>query len=420
MFRTLCSSSLVAIILFVSSSSFASQYGYTNNMNLDEQWAGQDYRVLPKLDDTTMGINGFLFKPFVQSEYIDQNDYHGNGYWVDVFAEFRQIEDVEVNLKLTLYNGTSSFGYSQASYVHNLVGVSWKPRLLENVHTFGRYFDLGRQTFASGLLLDNVEMSGALGEIYNDWLRLKIVINGSGGYFTTGDLYYGQIDLWKNIIGIHWEQNFRDKNDIEQTSSGGAVLVDQADPTYGLFSHYEWFDGFKSFLEYTAERDGEAGLAKLTYDQTFGDFTVNLVGQYRRYEDEFLGEYVRITRRAYMTPEHWFLPYTDFLNIYQVDDNVTVGSGEINVTWKFHDQYEFESLNEFGTFDYEDADEKDEFHFWRNSFVHYPVKGKPHKILLYVANKTLYALGNANSVQAPPNPMFFETDVWGLDAYFFF
>src|SRR4051794_18672278 len=81
---------------------------HTRNEDLRSQAAGQPERLVPDPKYFSFVADAYLYKPWGDTAFY----YHGNGYWVNLFAEARPLEDVSLNLKLSPYDGASSYGYS--------------------------------------------------------------------------------------------------------------------------------------------------------------------------------------------------------------------------------------------------------------------------------------------------------------------
>lgn len=341
-----------------------------HNYELREQLEVDSNRVLNVSDSYSLAVDGRLFRNFRGDEY-----YHG-GYWVDAFAELRQIDPIRLNIRGMFYNPAASYGYSATSYFHALLGVSYIDRI-GDFNLRGIFFDLDRQTLGAGLTLEDKEMSGLIAEISNDTFGFKYLVNGTGGYDHSGDIWYYEAFLFNRVLGLStFKTNLRGK------------------PFFNVFSIVP----VGSYLEIAAEGSQRnlsyAGMASATVKSVSEMYTLKLKYQYRRYQESYADEIVSKIDYDSVSYEQRDYPVTNSMNIFSIDDNVTVNSIIFNgqaKLFKYENGARWIGLteNELYRFDYREREIKQGY-FYKHSIGLCPIKYRDDCLMIYATNKSVH------------------------------
>ena len=110
---------LPLLMSFTAHASTLPYFAHTRNEELRAQVENDPQRILPKLDKFSFAADTYLYKPWGAEKYY----YHGNGYWVNLLTEARPHADVTANLKITAYNGASSYGYARAAFIRPAIFI---------------------------------------------------------------------------------------------------------------------------------------------------------------------------------------------------------------------------------------------------------------------------------------------------------
>lgn len=237
---------------------------------------------------------------------------------------------------------------------------------------------------------------------------------GTGGLVLDDDLINIETKHFGGLFGfggIFWSSDNADRLDFRG----------QRKPLYYMTSDYELFKGVKYLIDVGTRNDEWGGLVAFATDHETTSLRINSRLQARKYENGFGDEFVGIIEQMYISYDQYDKRYTNAGNIFAFDDDVTVYSLSLNLTYKINDSFELHSNNEVGTFNFNSM-EDDEFYFYRVGASYYPLQGRQESITLFASNKVL-----TDSYMRPPSdysrtnmPLFTDYDFVGFEASFRF
>ena len=195
---------LAATLTFIYFQAFAfSDFRtHTKNENLASQIKGDLRRKQDPSGPVRWLVDFEIFKQWGSLEY-----YHGPGYWIDGFAEYSPIEDLTINTQLILENGSTSYGYNDTSSSIFMPSIHWFPTFWGHQEVWAiRFFDLGRRTIGTGLLIEDEEMSGMMTSFHlNSW-TLEFLFPGTSIINESGDLLSSELSF--NSDYFRWGGTF--------------------------------------------------------------------------------------------------------------------------------------------------------------------------------------------------------------------
>ncbi len=391
-------------------------FTHTRNEGLAEQLANQPWRVLPKTERYAFAVDTYLFKPWGHEEYY----YHGNGYWVNGWIEAKPTDDLALNMKLSAYNGASSYGYGRTDFFQPFFGVTWAPKFLPEAWFLNfRYFDLDRQTLGAGLLLEDKEMNGlafALGRA--DW-RFKGIIDGTGGFYSFGDLYHSQLDWRQGLVGasltfINYQTPLL-VNDFGNTQK----VNEYGHLTWTLFSRAELGAGFSSDLEVGLRNQAWGGLVGLKWKvpTTQSKFRGFWHVQARHYGEGFADQIEGYVQQDYVTPEIEDKAYVEGRNLLARGDDVMVYATRLELEWRLRPWLPIASSNEVYYTDYAGLSGVGYLHKQSVGICPYPDRPKDC-VQMFVANKMVNARAPRGGEQ--PTYSFVRAPTFGVNAHIYF
>jgi hypothetical protein len=381
------------------------------NNNLEEEIRNQNDRMVPKSDWFSAALDGQVY-----FRNLEANDfYHGTDHWVQARTEFRPSQLFTLNVRSIFFSGSISGGYSKPTGQYNLFGFSatWpKPVLGGTIEA--RAIDLERQTIGQGLFIEEKEMAGVWVKWTRDDHYLKIMKEGTGGLVMGDDLTDIEAKLFGGHIGagvILWTQS------VEQSG-----MDQNRKPFYFLNSAH----ALGSYVDYFAELGFRfskfAGMIGLKSEGTTGRLKYKSRIQARSYQENVGNEFVGMIDNTYVSYDQYNKRYTNAGNIFVTDDNVNVYSIVMDLDYELNHEWEIQSKNEVGTFDYKYSKNKG-FYFYRFGLTYFPLIDREESITLFTSNKVL-----TDSFSRPPSdysngknlPLFRQRSFYGVEASFRF
>lgn len=374
----------LAILGATTQASALPYFLHSRNEDLKAQVESDPQRILPKFDKVSLAADTYLYKPWGVEEYY----YHGNGYWVNLLAEARPHSDITANLKIAAYNGASSYGYSRSDYIQPFFGLTWTPRFVsDNFHFYFRYFDLDRQTLAAGLMLEDKEMNGMILSAEFSGLRYKGVIDGTGGFYPQGDLYYQQIDWRADLIGasllfINYQGNlYNARSEVTQSVSSFSPLL------YSIFSIAAIGKSWTLKNEIGLRANAIGALTSIKYQpETSGRWRGFVQAQGRRYAAGFADEIEGFVQQDYVSPEVEDKSFIETRNIFARGDDVTVAATRFDIEYRPVPTFLIVTSNELYNMDY--RNKQISGWFFNQSIGMCPYTDRPNDCLVFfVSNK---------------------------------
>ena len=404
-------------VLFLCSAGQANIYfQHTRNENLKERLRLEPWRGLPSGERYSLALDAYLYKPWGAEDFY----YHGNGYWINALAEARPHDDLALNLKLIAYNGASSYAYAHSDFIQPLFGMTWQPAFLPPGWSLRmRYMDLDRQTLGAGLLLEEVEMAGfAIATAYEQW-RYRLIIDGTGGFYRVGDLYYQQIDWKRDLLGLSYTFIAYENEDVTLVGrrSGPQSVGRTGIPAATLFSKVGLTETW--FLRTEAGyRNGQAaGLVGVRAEIPLGKFRAAWDLHFRRYGRGFAEQIAGFIEHEYVNPETADKSFTDPKNILYFGDDVSTASTRLDFTYRYRPWMEFGSSNELYRYFY--AAETRAAYLYKHNVSFCPYAGREQDCLsLFVANKVANARDSVRFVQPPLS--LYQIFNFGIEAFLYF
>lgn len=361
-------------------------YGYPaarTNQNLCAEVEDQADRLIPQRDWVCAAVDGDIYLRTLGSEEF----YHGVGHWIQARTEVRPAPNVAVNLRTIFYSGSISYGYTRPIGFYNLLGFSatWPDEFLGG-HMSARVMDLGRQTIATGLLLQEHETAGLAFEWRRgDW-TIKALGDGTGGLLLADDLKNYELNWKEGALGIgftEWTEGNRGNPPFRH-------------PAKYLYSSITWNDVWSTAIELNTRNSALAALARVSFLWEAERWKLFARLEGRRLEEGWGDQFVQRIEHMYTSYDQYDKRVMSTANILTVDDDVDAGSIDLNLSFRLGEKYEFQMLNEGVTFNYRKHEQKN-FFFYRWGVAYKPDPDDHEALLFFVSNKVL-----ADSLSLPP------------------
>ena len=391
-----------AMILLFNQSLWANYPAALPNANLKNEIKGDNERLIPQMEYFSFAVDGQAYHRF-----LGNNDfYHGTGYWLQIRSEASLHEYFTANLRTILFSGTSSNGYAEPIGFYNLLGLTgkWPTKVFGGTFS-GRVLDLGRQTVGRGLLIQEREFFGGIFIWEKNSHKVFLRGTGTGAIVHDDDTYNLEISFFKDLIGL------------------GALHYGEKDRSgyQFIYSHYHFLDSLSYDFE-IGMREKKLGLmAALNFKASSENWIIDSRLEGRSYEDGFGEDLVGQISQDYVSYDQYDKPYTNIMNAFVSDDELTVYALKLNLQYKFNHHWRIHSNNEVGKFDF-DKIKDDEFYFYRFGFGYFPLPNREDNLVIFMSNKVL-----TESYTRPPNlssksntPMFKNLNFLGVEANFRF
>ena len=356
-------------------------FEYAPNRNLQEEVESHAFRILPRSAQYSLAIDGDFFKPVLigerNYEYYHYDTNHGNGYWLDLRSEIKPVQNLVLNLKATLTQGTTSNGPTYIAVVVPRAGLTYRVRNFLGMDWETRLSDIDRQTVGTGLFVEMKETAGGYIQATRGDFDARIMVDGTGSFGLDGGL-------------IDFEPRF--KNGL----IGASVLIQEVDidahppqVTGTIYSKHEFEGGLGYGVEWGVNPRSNAGLAYLTWNAEGEHWKVGLKPQFRYYGKSIMGDYARNFNHNYISYDQNDKPFTSFLDILsQGGDHVETYSGQVNLEYRFNRFYRIYAENELFDYRYHDSPEVSGI-FFRAGLRFFPFHEREDEFGILVGNKYL-------------------------------
>ncbi len=411
------------------------------NYDLGSTVAQQPWRKLPRSDVFALATDVQVWKSW-GNEY---DYYHGAGYWVDFFSEYKVHPDLVINGKLSFVNGTTSYGYNGANRFYQQMGVTWTPGIFgEGWSTLMRFFDLDRQTLGAGLWVDDLELSGFFWQIRKGDYFYQLYLPGTGGVLIPGDLFGQELFARNQDFDFGISSYYFHQVSYEVSEVPGVISIEKQDvsPTTGIFIRSRPDQPPIYGFELGVREGKWAGAGAVGYQNTTEDnFKWRGSLHYHQFQRGFAGVIAGRAQKDFLPYNVIDRPYDNPINELKRSDDVLTVSARLALRKKLGDHWYFESLNEAGRIQYRQGEayalptltgdvgytDHEDFIWVKQSFGYCPYSGEPYNCIYFYGDNRSSAVLDPN--QTAKNPRgdegsFFYTKYYdpkvGIEAFSFF
>ena len=373
---------LIAAVAFLFASKALAYFTYAPNRNVMEEVDAHFYRILPRSQDYALAIDGDFFKPvFIPPNAGDYYRYdlnHGNGYWLDVRAEFHPDPNLILNVKTSMTQGTSSNGPAYFATLFPRIGLTYRvPRFL-GLQWEARLGDIDRQTLGSGLFIENKETAGGYLIARADPWTARIMVDGTGSFTLNGGVLALEVDYAQGWVG----------SDLILLESEDSYRPPQA--TLTVFSRHDLSQTLRYAVEAAKNSKAWAAMASLSWEDSWQDFSLRLKPQFRMYGKGILGSLPGQVEQVFVSYDQNDKPWTTLMNIFPFGDHVETYSSQIRAEYRLNSFYRIYADAEPYFFDYHDTRPMSGV-FYRAGFRFFPFKTREDEFGLLIGNKYLVA-----------------------------
>lgn len=371
------------LFLVEASSNSAHAYlSYNYNQNLRQELASQPYRILPINEKWAFAIDADFYKPVflnnLNSESYTFDFNHGNGYWLDLRAEFSPVRNLVFNLKTTFTQGTSSNGPSYLFTPFARVGVSYRFGEDSTEHEI-RLSDIDRQTIGNGIFVEDKVIAGGYWKSTWDETQLRFLIDGTGTFQLDGGMYATELSFFNRGLGaslyLFEAGRFGDYN----TSPTGTV--------FGRLGGGNLTTGFEGAFNYRSW----AGLVYLKWRVTSEPWSFEIKPQVRYYAKKIMGNLAGDIENVYVAYELNDTPFMNFMSIMSYGDDVLAYGSLAKVSYRPNHFYQLYFEGEPTFLAYRGALAPLKFLFFRTGFKLYPMQNREDALGFLIGNKYLAA-----------------------------
>jgi hypothetical protein len=360
----------------------AAYFEYAPNRNVMEEVDRNFYRILPRSTDYAFAIDGDFFKPvFIppgENELYRYDLNHGNGYWLDIRTEFHPDPNLILNVKTSMTQGTSSNGPTYFATIFPRVGLTYRvPRFL-GLEWETRLGDIDRQTLGAGLFIENKETTGGYLIARTGDASARLMVDGTGGFTLNGGVIALELEYAKGLIGA-------DAIVLE-------TAVDYLPPqtTVTVFSRQGLGETLHYWVEAGMNSRSWAGMAALSWEDSFGNLGIRLKPQFRFYGKGVLGDLPGQVEQVFVSYDQNDKPWTTLMNIFPFGDHVETWSSQVRAEYRLNSFYRVYVDAEPYRFNYHDTPPMGGV-FYRAGFRFFPFKNREDEFGLLVGNKYLIA-----------------------------
>ena len=143
-------------LMICASLAMAREVEYMINDDIKNQVSNSPWRVLPKGENYALAADLHAF----WNVNNNGDDYYHSGYWFNSFFEYQPEAQITLNLKLSIFNPSNSYGYNAPARIVPFMAATWSPPTFFEMQFALKGGDLGRVTIGAGLLVEEKEMSG--------------------------------------------------------------------------------------------------------------------------------------------------------------------------------------------------------------------------------------------------------------------
>lgn len=243
--------------------------------------------------------------------------------------------------------------------------------------------DLGLQTFAQGLLIEERPMNGGALKLRHGSFTFENAVDGFGAFNEAGDFYFSHASFKNGLLGFGFYSFEREKYYAADMST--ALFIDS------LIK----FDEISSVgFELARNRASFAGILRGDYNLNPSWVQFRAQPSLRYYGKDFSGSLKNNIQQNYSGYDLQDISYDNPINIFRTDDNVVVPSLRTRMKFKVGSSFEFFIDEEIGEFRYRNS--PNEFFSFFNTGVHIlPVKNREDYASIEFTNKLLNVVGAA-------------------------
>jgi hypothetical protein len=382
--------------LFLPGTAF-SYLDYAPNEDLFRQVENESFRILPRTEKWVFAVDADFFKPM----FLGSNDaslykfdfYHGNGFWLSFRSEYRPVDDLSINIKLDLTQGTSSNGPTFLAFVIPHVGLTYRvPRLLGLDWEF-RLSDIARQTVGTGLFVEMKETVGGSITGTNEGFTAKLMVDGTGSFRLDGGLAAIDVSFGEGLIG-------------------GTVLVQEVQTDFRaprltgtLYSRKVYENGFSYGIETGANSNASASLAYAELKGDAGLLSYRIKPQYRHYGSRILGQLPGRVMHNFVAYDQNDKPYTSLMNIMAYGDDVDAFTLQTDAEIRFNAFYRVFAESEYVSWFFKGRQDLRTL-FYRAGIRFTPFKDRDDEFAFLVGNRYLNASTQIASGRTYSSPVY--------------
>ncbi len=367
--------------LFLSGTAMA-YMDYAPNEQLFRQVESESFRILPRTEKWVFAVDGDFFKPM----FLGSNDanlykfdfYHGNGFWLNFRSEYRPVDDLSINVKLDLTQGTSSNGPTFLAFVIPHVGLTYRVPGLLGLDWEFRLSDIVRQTIGTGLFVELKETVGGSITATHEGFMAKLMVDGTGSFRLDGGLAAIDVSFADGLIG-------------------GTVLVQEIQTDFRaprltgtLYSRARLGNGFSYGVETGANTNASASLAYLEMKGNEGILAYRVKPQYRHYGSRILGLLPGRIMHNFVAYDQNDKPYTSLMNIMAYGDDVDAFTLQADAEVRFNVFYRIFAETEYVSWFFRGRQDIRTM-FFRTGVRFTPFKDRDDEFAFLVGNRYLNA-----------------------------
>ena len=364
---------------------------YAPNDRVAEEVETHDYRILPRNEHYALAVDGDFFKPvfvgYNNFNYYKYDFYHGNGYWVDTRVEFKPVDDLVLNFKFDVTQGTSSNGPTLDALIIPHAGLTYRTHGFLGFDWEARLSDIERQTIGTGLFIEMKETEGGYLIARRDTFEAKMMVDGTGSFRVEGGIIAFDVSIWDHLVG-------------------GTFFIQETDNSFSppqymgtIYSKHDWKNGLGYGLEYGGDSAATAGIAYAQFKGSVGNFNFFVKPQFRHYGPGILGTLPGNINQNYVSYDQNDKPYTMLMDIFVYGDNVNTYSSQLNVEYVFNSFYRIYAETEALRYIYHSVPTVQAF-FYRTGVKFFPFKNRDDEFGVLVGNKYLIASTAVDSTGA--------------------
>ena len=268
--------------------------------------------------------------------------YHGPGYWLDAFMEYELHKNVIINLKASIFDPSTSFGYDNGQ-IKPFLGLTF----ILSPNSEIRLFDLGHQSVGDGLIVDQEQATGFLLKTkYKNKYFINIMFPGTSLLSTDGEIVsteiYAQSFVQYGSSFILFNSQFKKQ------------LIKINEQILTLFIKNKE----NSSLIYSSEIGHN--LKGISFQFKFGiqkksdtRFTYQAYFIYKEYHPSFLAAFQNKINYEYFPYELTEIKYNKLKNLYiNAGGEIKAYGLNLNFLYNFSNNFLIKSQNELGNINY--------------------------------------------------------------------
>jgi hypothetical protein len=380
-----------------------------SNDHIREQVETTAWRVLPRGENYSLAADLHAF----WNVNNGAGDYYHSGFWANGFVEYKPDPQVTMNLKLSIFNPSNSYGYNSGARIVPFFAATWAPPPVLGMQFALRGLDLGRVTIGSGLLAEEKEMSGLQASLGNDVFNLVLIKPGTSVYEISGDANILKASAFHDLVALTY---FDTVANCRKFSAYGRECVG-SDVT-GVTETRQWDTQFWSLssrhsfplgVGYGAEiaRRGEASayLGRIHVSVANRFATILAEFGYRAHERDFWRPFVRHIDQDYVSFEDREKRYGTIMNFLSFGNPKSSSDAILSVEFFKESPVRVSLRNEFGRVHFFDRNPLNYF-MYDNGFSYCPLSNPNACGKFSYSNMVVNARGSgADVLKFGPEPI---------------